>query len=140
MHPRFQLIDMCLELDPLLALDGNEVEPTVLEEGIFDSREIIDAVLRRYGSRILALCYEPMREDDISLIGMDLRRELLVDLSRLALRDATQSQAGAHNERSEYDARLHAPGWNKVCTCVSASMPPPFGAFNPNRVTRQSPA
>jgi hypothetical protein len=46
---------MILELDALRALDSNQVEPTVFEEGLFDLREIIDAVFRRYRLRILSL-------------------------------------------------------------------------------------
>jgi hypothetical protein len=51
--------------------------------------------------RILSLGYETMREDYVSRVGMDVRRELLVDLHRLALRDTIERQEGACRERSE---------------------------------------
>jgi hypothetical protein len=66
--------DVILEFEALLALDRNEVEPTVFEDGLFDPREIIHAVFRRDRSRIFSLGDEIMREDD--------GRKLLVDLNR----------------------------------------------------------
>ena len=105
MYPRLQLIDMILEFDAPLALNGDEVEPAVREEGIFDPREIIHAILRRYWARVISLRYETMREDDIPLAGMDVRRELLVDLNRLALRSNTYGQEGEYRDSVD---RLHS--------------------------------